>query len=511
MPLPPEFLATAYPHLAPFDAYLYGRASRDPKRRGRSVDDQLSEGRATCDDNGWPILRVFRDDNRSASRHARKKRDDFEEMIEGIEAGEPRIVVAFEASRYYRDLEAYVRLRRACIEAGALLCYNGQVYDLSKGPDRKATARDAVDAEGEAEDIRQRNLRTHRQHAKKGWPNGRVLDGYKRQYDPDTGDLVGQLPDPDRAPVIIGIFRQVAGGKPRYAIIQDLNKEGVTATRGPRWREHHLRHMLQNPAYIGRRIWKGEDVGDAIWPPLSDAATSEEEFVELFYAVQKILAMPSPHGGGGNREPRHLLSFLALCGQCPEEPVLKATTVGGRDCLTCSLRYDTTLRETRMDAYVEEAVLAWLGSKEALAAFQRQADKDKARKARIKLKALEQQLSEAKAAAKEVRADGTMRMSALTLADLEADLTPQIEQARAAAHFAGVPPLLRDFLGKPMPDVEAAWERLEFQQRRTLLRLVVTIRLFKARANGVRTIEPGRVTLSFYGEPGFKPATRDRG
>ncbi|MDX2863413.1 hypothetical protein, partial [Streptomyces scabiei] len=80
-----------------------------------------------------------------------------------------------------------------------LLCYNGQVYDLSKSADRKATAQDAVNAEGEADDIRERNLRTTRLNAKRGGAHGPVPDGYKRRYDPDSGDLVDQIPHPDRA------------------------------------------------------------------------------------------------------------------------------------------------------------------------------------------------------------------------------------------------------------------------------------------------------------------------
>jgi site-specific DNA recombinase len=68
MPIAPEHLHLAYQ--GPFPAVIYGRASRDPKKRGRSVDAQLLESRRTCNDNDWPIVREFRDDDRSASRHA---------------------------------------------------------------------------------------------------------------------------------------------------------------------------------------------------------------------------------------------------------------------------------------------------------------------------------------------------------------------------------------------------------------------------------------------------------
>ncbi|MFE5872875.1 recombinase family protein, partial [Streptomyces roseifaciens] len=121
MPIAPEHLHLMYE--GPFYAYLYGRNSQDPRKKGSSVKDQLDEGHELCEGNNWPVVDVFRDVGVSASRHARKNRKDFEAMIEGINAGKCRIVVAWEASRYYR----------------------------------KATAQDALQAEDEVEGIRDRN------------------------------------------------------------------------------------------------------------------------------------------------------------------------------------------------------------------------------------------------------------------------------------------------------------------------------------------------------------------
>lgn len=506
MPIAPEFLHLAYPGQE-FPAYLYGRASRDPKRKGRSVKSQLDEGRTMCLDNGWPIAGEFQDVDRSASAYARKKRDDFEEMIQGIESGECRILVAFEASRYYRDLEAYVRLRRICMEAGVLLCYNGQVYDLSKSADRKATARDAVDAEGEAESIRERNLRTTRQNAKRGGAHGPVPDGYKRRYDPDSGDLIDQIPHPERAPLITEIFRRAAAAEELSAICRDLNERGETTHRGKPWQRHHLHAILRNPAYIGHRRHLGVDTGKGLWDPVCD----DEDFTEIFHAVQEILALPGRQLSPGP-EARHLQTGIALCGECPGEPSLRSVTVRGRTNYNCSARYDVALRENRMDAYVEEAVITWLSSEAAVAAFDDAAKDDKTRKARVRLKVLEGQLEDAREKARTLRSDGMgMLLSVDSLSGLEASLQPQIDKARAEAEPTHLPPSLRELLGKPRHDVDRAWnDKLTLPQRRMILRMVVTIRLFKASTRGVRTIEPGRITLSFFGEPGFKAVARSR-
>ena len=492
MPIAPEHLALLY--TGPFDAYLYGRNSRDMKKKGKesSVGDQLTEGREICLENGWPIKREFSDIGRSASRYAKREREEFEEMIAGIESGDCRILVAWEASRYYRDLDVYVRLRSVCMAAGVLLCYNGTVYDLSKRADRKATAQDAIQAEDEAEGIRDRNLRTVRLNAKAGGPHGRILWGYARRYDPDTGDLVEQYPHPDRAKIVKKIFERVAAGETEYSILQDL-RAGGERLPGIRWEQHHLREMLRNPAYKARRVFQGVDIGKATWPALVEDAS--------FDAVQAIISRPD------RRTTRpsavvHLLSGLGRCGECQTTPPLRVLNNRNYLAYQCSERFDTVMREDKLDAYVAEAVIKWLGSKAAAAAFSSTDDQERTAAARLRGSQMQAQLDEARAQAAKFGPDGQPRLSIQSLAALEASLTPLIAKARQEAESVTVPPLLRGIIGQP--DIDAIWEDMSIAQRRAVLRAVVNIRLMKARVSGVRKIEPGRVQLTFAGEPGFK-------
>jgi site-specific DNA recombinase len=493
MPIAPEHLHLAYQ--GPFPAVIYGRASRDPKKRGRSVDAQLLESRRTCNDNDWPIVREFRDDDRSASRHAKKKRDDFEEMLEVIGSGECRIVLAFEASRYYRDLEVYIRLRNACAANGVLLCYNGTVYDLSKRGDRNATAMDALRAEDEVEGIRDRNLRTSRQLAEAGRPFGQCPDGYTRSYDPQSGDLIEQLPHPERAELVREMFTWVAAGKSIRQMYLSLNDRGLTTRRGYPWTHHAVLTILRNPAYIGRRIHQGRDVGQATWPALVDE--------DLFYAVQAVLSGPGRVSQRGS-EPVHLLSGIALCGECKDEQPLRVIRDSARrekQNVTCP-KFHAAMSERLMVPYVETALLAWLGSEQAAEAFRTDEADSEAAEARGKMQRLTQQLEEARQLAAEFDEEGLPKLSVVSLAGLERQLLPKIEAARQIAESRHVPPLLRDLAGNP--DVDAVWESLEMRQRRAVVREVVTIRLYKARTRGCRTIEPGRITMAFVGQPGFK-------
>lgn len=502
MPIDPEYLHLVRPDLAPFDAFLYGRNSHDPKRKTRSVGDQLHEGRALCDQYGWPVKREFKDPGISASRHARRKREDFEEMLEGIAASECRIVVAWEASRYYRDLEVYVRLRRACFEAGVLLCYNGQLYDLSKREDRKATAMDAVSAEDESDGIRDRNLRTTRRVAKEGGPHGPAPLGYRHVYDADTGELLERVADPKKAKLVADMFQWAEEGKPLAAIARELNGRGLTTRLGKTWNARTVHIMLRNRSYIGQRVHLGS-VRDGTW----DGIVDEETFAN----VQAILDARAK-GKGHDTSVKHLLSGIPYCSVHEPVTLRWEPTTRGRNIYRCYDK-DLSIPADALEAYVEEGVLEWLSSDKAAAAFRRKPKDDKARKARVRLKTLQDQLDEARAKAKTLRPDGQgMVLSIDSLGDMEAGLVPQIEKARAEAEELHVPQLLRNLLSKPRPDVERAWnERLTLHQQRTILRMIVTIRLFKARAPGVKSIEPGRVTLTFFGEPGFKPkAARNR-
>lgn len=509
MPVAPEYLHLVYPDEI-FNAYLYGRNSRDlnkadSNRRGRSVGDQVDEGRELCDRHGWPVVGVFDQDvDRSASRHAKRARDDFDAMLEGIKARQCRIVVAWEASRYYRDLEVYVRLRNACLTAGVLLCYNGVVYDLSKREDRKATAQDAVQAEDEAELIRDRNLRTQRKLASKGRPSGRTPYGYIRRYDPDTGDLIEQVPHPVRAAYVVAMFQRFAAGETTYSLAKWLNgKPDAAAPTGTEWDQGGVVLQLRNPAYIGQRVHQGQVIGPANWEPVLKTADGEPDEV-TFQQVQAILNNPDRRTQRDTRV-RHLLSSIAWCGEHPEEPTrLRSGKRNKSRAYYCPTHFDTVMRADRFDAYVEEGVLRWLGSDAAAAAFRRDSVDADADLARARAGQLTAQLDEARAMAGDFGVDGRPRLSVASLAALEARLTPLIEAEEAKVHGAltgAVSPLLRRLVGRP--DVEAVWGDLLLPQQRAVLRQVVTIRLHKAHVKGAQKITPGRITLAFVGQPGF--------
>lgn len=500
MPIAPEYLHLVYP--GPFPCYLYGRNSHDPK--SGSVAAQLHDGRALANRHSWPIVAEFKDPGISATRYARKARNDFAEMLAGIRAGHARIVVAFEASRLYRDLEAYVALRNACMDAGVLLCYQGQVYDLSKAADRKATAQDAVDAESEGDSIRDRNLRTTRQQAAAGKPHGRLLDGYKRRYDPETGRLTEQYVDPDRGPIILDIWLRAAARQSRRSIVLGLAVSGIRTKNDLPFTEHRVGSILRNPAYAGLRVYRGKVTGEATWPALVP--------MDVYEAVQQINA---EHDGAyvyqNDGQPRRLMVRLAMCGLHEDRPLAESPVlvnlVGSRKASSykCEEAAHVRINEKLLDAAVEEAVVTWLSRPEAAAAFESKEDRSRVAAAQTRLEALVRQLARARELASEIGPTGEPQLSVEALVDMEARLLPQIKQARVDTATRHLPEDVANLAGNP--DAAAVWDDLTMSAKRAVVREVVTVKVFAARAKGVRTLEPGRITMAFRGEPGWVSPT----
>ncbi|BBC35207.1 hypothetical protein SGFS_065010 [Streptomyces graminofaciens] len=508
MPVAPEYLHLVYPGRTPFNALLYGRNSRDPKKKGSSVSDQLSTGRLLCNTHDWNIAHEFKDTGISASRHAKKRRDEFEDLLDAIEEGRGNIVVAFEASRYYRDLEVYVRLRNACLAANVLLCYDNQVYDLSKRGDRKMTAQDAIAAEDEAEGIRDRNVRTVELNAQAGKPHGKIPFGYIRRYDPATGDLIGQFEDPQRGPQVVAAMERFDSGDSLTAVVEWLQDTPDAARAdGVEWTTDLARYMLMNPAYVGQRVHQGSVLRRATWDPLKGLETAEGQ--AMFRRVAKRLTDPERRTQQGN-QPKHLLSCIALCGECGDHAILtKFNHTNGSAMYSCQSRHDTSIKKDALDAYVEEALFGWLADKPKARAALVPDDSDVRAASALAQEQVDQltaQLEEARGLATQLDENNRPRLSVASLASLEAALQPQIDEARARVErVTGTPVLIQRLLSAPDP--EAVWNGTDMEpgltldQRREAVRSIVTVRLFKAA--GSRRVS-SRVQLAWAGEPGFR-------
>jgi len=458
-------------------AFIYARVSKDPRRRETSIRDQMTDNRRTCADNDWTIAGEFKDPDRSASRHAKRSRPDWDEMLRRAKAGECDVIVFWESARAYRDLEVFVQLRKLCLNHGILLCYDGDVFDVSKPADWKRLTRDALDAEEEAEKIRNRVLRTTRLSAERGAIHGKVPYGFRRVYDSKSGDLIGQVKDPDTADVIEEAAKRVAANETTYKIAKDFQNRGIPAPRDAKrgWDPQTINQIVLNPAVIGKRVHKGEIVGDAVWDPILD---------ELLYKKCKRILTNPERRTQRDSAVKYLLSGIAV-GPCGG--VLRMRRNRGHKCYTCIVDFCASMEIVKLDQYVEAAVLEYISRPDFAAAFLPDSDDEAAtHEAAALVEELQAELEEARVLV------GRRELSVASLAKVEKDLLPQIEEARRLAEPRFVPPVLMDVAG---PNAREVWPELDLAQKRAVLRVLGPIRLNRARSLGVRSIEKGRIQM----------------
>ena len=485
---------------------------------------------------------VVRDDDRSASASAKREREGFEAVLEAINRREIDVLIVWEASRAARDLEVFVDLRAACRAAGVDLVSKGRRYDLAHTSDAFTATLDALLAERDASDIRDRNVRTVRRNAEAKRPHGRLPYGYRRVYDPTTGSLIDQtpfvladsagapvrnaagevvpiLPDADKplvlspeAAVIADAARDVLAGRSLRQIAKGLNERAVPSPRKPnrktlednpngvvtRWTPESLRQRLMNPTIAGRRVHQGKDIGQATWAPIIDHGTWLKLHATLSDPSRTTIAVPR------GPEPRHLLSGIALCGECGAR--LKARTNLSRMpraycCLHEGCRR-ITVAATKVDELVE-AVLYRLfdtpGFRDDLAAAYRerseQADTDADAPTRIST--LEAERDELE----QLRSQGMMTMRVYAVEDKRID--EEIERLREQQVAPVTSAALRRVLGADTFAV--GWDAADLYDRRDIVRVLVSVTVDRATSRGRKfdysrvIIEPSDFLLDAWG------------
>lgn len=485
----------------PLRAALYGRVSHDPTQQGRSVEAQFRVGEGECDDRGWRIVGRYRDVDRSATRYASRTRERFEDLVADMEAGRVDVVVYAERSRISRDLAVSVMLRDLCERTGVLLCYEGRVYDMRKQADRREFTRDAVQSEEEGESIALRNVRTARLAAREGNPGpGPAPLGYRRRYDPDTGELLGQVIDEATGPVVVRAFDMLLQGASVRSILPVLEEVRPEITI------NGVISIFRNKSYIGIRTHY-EDEYKGQWDALIDEGK--------FWAAQNILDDPMRRKNHSSGTVHLLTGTYFACSICREKAGKERGRMRGKEVrqksgtysmYTCKLEHAGVSR-SRADAYVTEAALTWLVSPAARAAFTPVDSDAELHQARARAQQIAEQLAEARRKATEFDdRTGLLLLSIASLGALEQRLIPQLQELEQTIRrlSATGDPLIDRLLDADEDELDDIWNnRLTLEQRRAALMKIVRIELRRAEQQGPASDITQRLRLIFVGEPEF--------
>lgn len=333
------------------------RVSKDRSGREKSPKQQHDDHVRDADLHGFQLHQSPYREVGSASRYAKKERDEFPLMIAALEAGrfEADGLALWEGSRGSRKVSEWALLLDL-LAGGPKLVWihtHGRMYDATNHRDRRTLLEEAVDAEYESGKTSDRLRRDHADRAAQGGPAGRISWGYRSLYDDRTGKLVRREPDVEsgRVDLVRELFERFVTGETLKRVERDWAERGVVNGKGNPFRSDELRNILRNRVYIGDRVyvqgrvtrwWRARDealITAGQWEPIVDR--------QRFFDVQAILDDPrrlTMHPGAA----RHMLSMIALCDPCSGP--MSAKIRHGNWRYICQAKGCTTIPKDDLDA-----------------------------------------------------------------------------------------------------------------------------------------------------------------
>ncbi|MFE2243872.1 recombinase family protein [Streptomyces virginiae] len=352
-------------------AVIYVRISQDRTGAHLGVDRQREDCEALAASKGWEVVETYVDNDISA--YSGKKRPDYRQMLADLEAGLATVVISWHTDRLHRsptELEEYIDLsqRRGVdthtVQAGDL--------DLSTSSGRMTARIHGAVARHESEHKAERVARARLQKAKAGkWGGGIRPFGwgvptgeFRKKIDRKTGDEVevavldmDQLVPEEAAAVEVGIDMILSGGSIK-GWCRWLADKGLTTTRGNPVGHVEARDMLMRARNAGIAVYRGEEIGPGSW-----AAIVPEE---KHRAVVAVLMDPNRRTTPG-AQPKWLGSLLYRCGRDDCTTTVYVTQSGGAryPSYRCRTAHGGGRRADRVDEYVQDTVITRLSRDDA--------------------------------------------------------------------------------------------------------------------------------------------------
>jgi site-specific DNA recombinase len=312
-------------------AAIYIRISR---ARRELLDAQRQEPpcRAFCAAQGWTVVEVYIDDNRSAWKQG-IRRDAFERMLADVRAGLIDAIVTWQADRLLRTVEDASAIVAIAKQYETIIANVGGTIDLSTANGRKRFYDAAVGAEYESDLKSERLKLKHAELAAEGkWEGGMRSFGYDLEPYPDlaSGRVKYRLvPSPTEAPALEAAAKEVIAGRSHTAIAKQWNAQGITTTAGRPMSPQKVRELLLSPKTAGLRYVDGRPV-TAEWPGI----ITPEQHQEL-----RAILGPTRRERAGTGLPTartYLLGGLVRCGKCGHR--LTAKRAGNKRRYYCDTR-----------------------------------------------------------------------------------------------------------------------------------------------------------------------------
>lgn len=359
-------------------AAIYARFS-STLQDNRSIDDQVAICRERAAREGWEITDVFAD---YAISGAVRDRPGLNAALAAAAAGSIQILLAESLDRVSRDQEDIAGIWKRLQFADC------ELITLSEG----AISEIHIGMTGTMSAMFRKNLADHVRRGQfgnieAGRAAGGLAYGYRLAPRVDASGHVDRGHreiDEAQAIIVRRIFRQFLGGRSARMIAEQLNREGVPAPSGGKWRAStingdrvRMNGILQNELYIGQLVFNrtrrvtDPDTRRALrrMRPLSEWKRKPVPHLRIvddadWNAVTERRARYDGVAAPQQRRPKHLLSGLATCGLCGGGWVILRKDTDGVAKWGCGAHRDgrgcTNNRQIRSTG-LEERVLRGLG------------------------------------------------------------------------------------------------------------------------------------------------------
>ena len=277
----------------------YIRVSDQQQVRGSSLDDQERACREFAQRAGWNVIKIYRDDGKSAWKDDVKHRPQFATMLAAARLRAFDAVIVYKLDRFARKARIY-HISRWQLEQVGVQLLSATEPNESNAAGRLSSGMLAEFAEFYSAQLSERIKSAAQSKAARGLWVGKSPFGY---------DLVERrLVANDLAPWVLHIFEAYDQGAAPVDIALNLTAAGVPLMGKP-WSKDSVYMVLHNHAYIGRAGGRALPAYEAGHQPL--ISTELWERVQLHLSTQRR----RPLGPRKSSRPGPL-PWRALCALC---------------------------------------------------------------------------------------------------------------------------------------------------------------------------------------------------
>ncbi|MFC8001936.1 recombinase family protein [Streptomyces olivaceus] len=297
---------------------IYVRVSKDRKGQELGIQRQEKACRELCERMGWRVLKVYPENDVSASITSKRRRPQYREMLRDARDGLIDGIVVYSIDRLTRrisELASFLEERKehgfafATTEGEDTATANGRMILTIKG---------AV-AQQETERMSERVNNSLLQRREQGKPHA----GGKRQFGFKEGSHFQQLDDGEAELIREGCRMLMdQNSKTPGDVARYWSSKGSTTPHGGAWTIQSVKRVYRSERTGGIVTYKSQDIGDSVY----GAPLTREQWEN----VQTILDGRATHAAQGSGKRKHVYSGFLRCGACGSTMRVQWATIQGR-------------------------------------------------------------------------------------------------------------------------------------------------------------------------------------